>query len=96
MDCFKTKLMLRSNQQRRRQDYPAVIFEHLSICRSCWTYANYLWHREAQEISRRHGLHREDYEARLESAWAARHARGLGFTLIPEALRHHAAQAGPR
>jgi hypothetical protein len=94
MDCFKTKLMLRTNQQRRRQKYPPVIFEHLSICRSCWTYANYLWHREAQEMARKHGLESEGYETRLESAWASRHGWSLpGFTRVPEVLRHQPAHS---
>lgn len=73
MDCFKIKLLLRDSYHSHSQDYSANVFEHLFICRSCWAYANYLWHREAQELGRKRQIDDADHAARLESVWAARH-----------------------
>lgn len=73
MDCFKIKLLLRNSHHSQRQDYSSNVFEHLFLCRSCWAYANYLWHREAQDVGRKQRLAESDHAARLEKAWAERH-----------------------
>lgn len=79
MDCFKIKLMLRNSHHTHDQQYRSPVFDHLFICRSCWAYANYLWHREAQEVSAKHAISDADHEARLDTAWAGRHqGRTLG------------------
>lgn len=89
MDCFKIKLLLRNSYHSHTQEYSSSVFEHLFICRSCWAYANYLWHREAQEVGRKHQIADSDHEARLEAVWAGRHqGRTLGqLGGLPAALK---------
>ena len=76
MDCFKIKLLLRNGYHSHEQDYPVHVFEHLFICRSCWAYANYLWHREAEELARKQQTGDAEHLERLEKIWASRHRHG--------------------
>lgn len=78
MDCFKVKLLLRNGYHSQEQDYPLHAFEHLFLCRSCWAYANYLWHREAQEVGRKQPGADAEHRQRLERAWSARRTLGKG------------------
>ena len=75
MECFDAKLLLRRKNQRHGQNYPVDLFGHLCVCRNCWTYANYLWHKETREVTSRYGLDRDEYEERLDLAWAGRRSR---------------------
>ena len=69
-ECFDFKLLLRQKHHRHDQAYPQDLFDHLGLCRSCWAYAHYLWHKEAEQSSQSALLSEEEVEARLDQAWA--------------------------
>lgn len=71
MDCFKVRLVLRQNHHCPPRELSQAIFDHLSLCRGCWAYADQLWQQEALDLN----CGQLDVEAqalRLEAAWTRR------------------------